>query len=93
LRAYWSEGRDIHDWDVLAAAAAEGALDAARMREAVAAGSFKAAVDERVAVAHDMGIHAVPTFILDDRLVIQGAQTVDVFRAAMQRLGAQIKSP
>jgi predicted DsbA family dithiol-disulfide isomerase len=93
LRAYWSEGQDIHNWDVLAAAAAEAALDAARMREAVAAGAFKAAVDERVAVAHDMGIHAVPTFILDDRLVIQGAQTLDVFRAAMQRLGAQIKSP
>jgi predicted DsbA family dithiol-disulfide isomerase len=88
LRAYWSEGRDIHDWDVLAAAAAEAALDAARMREAVESGAWKAAVDERVAAAAEMGIHAVPTFILDDRLIIQGAQTLDVFRGAMQRLGA-----
>jgi predicted DsbA family dithiol-disulfide isomerase len=89
LRAYWSEGKDIHDWDVLAAAAHEANLDAAEMRQIVASGAFKAAVDERVAAAHDMGIHAVPTFLLDDRLAIQGAQTLDVFRGAMKRLNAQ----
>jgi predicted DsbA family dithiol-disulfide isomerase len=92
LRAYWSQGQDLHDWSVLGDAAAQAGLDAAKMRQAVESGSCKATVDERVAVAHDLGIHAVPTFILDDRVAIQGAQTIDVFRSAMQRLGANAKS-
>jgi len=89
LRAYWSEGKDLHDWEILAAAAPHAGLDARRMREAVEAGAFRGAVDDRVSAAHELGIHAVPTFLLDDRLAIQGAQTLDVFRAAMQRLGAK----
>jgi predicted DsbA family dithiol-disulfide isomerase len=31
----------------------------------------------------------VPTFVLADRLVIQGAQKYPVFKNAMERLGAQ----
>ncbi len=87
LRAYWSEGRDLHDWTVLEEAATTAGLDPAAMRAAVEAGTFARAVDERVEAAHDRGIHAVPTFVIDDRLAVQGAQSLDVFRRAMQRLG------
>jgi len=89
LRAYWSEGKDLHDWTVLEAAATAAALDPAAMRAAVAAGAFARAVDDRVAAAHAMGIHAVPTFVLGDRFAIQGAQTLDVFEQVMARLGAK----
>ncbi len=87
LQAYWSEGKDIHDWAVLEAAATSAGLDAAAMRAAVEAGRFAAAVDERVGAAHERGIHAVPTFVVDDRLVIQGAQTLPVFQQALAQLG------
>jgi predicted DsbA family dithiol-disulfide isomerase len=87
LEAYWSQGKDIHDWAVLEAAAGRAGVDATAMRAAVEAGALRAAVDERVEAAHQLGIHAVPTFILADRLAVQGAQTLDVFRRAMQQLG------
>ena len=87
LASYWSRGEDLHDWAVLGAAAAQAGLDAAAMRAAVEAGTFRSAVDERVEAAHAAGIHAVPTFVLADRLVVQGAQTLEVFRGAMARLG------
>jgi predicted DsbA family dithiol-disulfide isomerase len=87
LQAYWSEGKDLHDWEVLEAAAARAGLDAAAMRAAVDAGTLRRAVDERVEAAHAQNIHAVPTFVVDDRLVVQGAQTLEVFRGAMTRLG------
>ncbi len=87
LRSYWSEGKDLHEWPVLEAAATEAGLDAAAMRTAVEAGNFKAAVDDRVAGAHELGIHAVPTFIVGDRLVLQGAQELSVFKSALARLG------
>ena len=92
LRAYWSEGKDIHDWDVLEAAAAEAGLDAAAMRAAVESGALKPAVDERLAAAHELGIHAVPTFVFADRFAVQGAQTLDVFDHVMQRVGATPRS-
>ena len=88
LRAYWSEGKDLHDWAVLEAAAAEAALDPAAMRAAVEAGEYRAAVDERVEAAHDVGIHAVPTFVIADKFLVQGAQTLDVFEKVMARAGA-----
>jgi predicted DsbA family dithiol-disulfide isomerase len=57
------------------------------MKEAVESGALREEVDRRVKEAHGLGFHAVPTFLIDDRLVIQGAQTLDVFRRALERLG------
>lgn len=85
LVAYWSEGKDIHDWDVLAAAAVQAGLDAAAMRADVESGAQARAVDARVAAAHELGIHAVPTFVIADKFLVEGAQTGDVFRAAIAR--------
>ena len=87
LRAYWTEGRDLHDWAVLEAAAAEAGLDGAQMRAAVEAGDFARAVTERIAAAHELGIHAVPTFVIADRFAIQGAQRVEAFERVLARLG------
>lgn len=88
LRAYWSEGKDLHEWSVLEAAATEAELDAPAMREAVEAGRWKEAVDERVAEARELGIDAVPTFVFADRFAVQGAQTLDVLEQVMRKLGA-----
>lgn len=87
LASYWSEGKDLHDWDVLAAAAASAGLDAAAMRAEVEAGAWTAQVDARIAAANEIGIHAVPTFVLGDRFVVQGAQTLDVFESVLAKLG------
>jgi predicted DsbA family dithiol-disulfide isomerase len=46
-------------------------------------------VDQGVQEATDLGIHAVPTFVFDDRLAVQGAQELPIFRMAMERLGAR----
>ena len=89
LRAYWSEGKDLHDWDVLGAAAQQASLDADDMRSEVESGALRDAVDERIRGAQELGIHAVPTFLVADRIVIQGAQSLDVFRRAMQQLGVK----
>ena len=89
LRAYWTDGRDIHEWDVLRECAASAELDGAAMQAAVEAGAYKAEVDERVEAAHEIGIHAVPTFVIGNRFMVQGAQTRDVFESVLARLGAQ----
>ena len=67
-------------------AARTAGLDAPAMRAAVEGGAFRAAVDERIAAAHELGIHAVPTFVIADTYAIQGAQTADVFEKVLAKL-------
>jgi len=86
LTRYWTHGEDIHDWAVLEAAARDAGLDAAAMHEEVDAGKWKGAVDAFLREAAELGVHAVPTFLIGGRFVIQGAQDALVFRHAFERL-------
>lgn len=86
LKAYWTEGKDIHDWSVLEELARGVGLDAGALRTEVERGDFKRAVDDRVASAHELGIHAVPTFLFADKFAVQGAQTLDVLEQVVARV-------
>jgi len=86
MDAYWSEGRDITGWDVLAPIVAEAGLDADEARAEVDAGAFRAPVDASTRVAQEHGIAAVPAFVLDGRLLVSGAQPHDVLRAALAKV-------
>jgi len=90
LRRYWSEGQDLHDWTVLEAAATEAGLDPRSMRAEVEAGTWKGAIEASLREAADLGVHAVPTFLVGERFIIQGAQDGAVFRHAFQRLGTKL---
>lgn len=92
LKAYWTEGKDLHDWAVLEELARGAGLDAVAMRDEVTARAWKTAVDERVQGAHDLGIHAVPTFLFADRFIVQGAQTLDVLEKVMARVTSEPRS-
>lgn len=86
MDAYWTEGRDITGWDVLAPLVAEAGLDADEARAEVDAGAFRAPVDASTRVAQEHGIAAVPAFVLDGRLLVSGAQPHEVFRAALAKV-------
>lgn len=88
LKAYWTEGKDLHAWTVLEDIARGVELDAAQMREQVSSGNFKATVDGHVAAAHSIGVHAVPTFLFAEAFIVQGAQTLDVLEKVIARLRA-----
>ena len=86
MDAYWTEGRDITGWDVLAPLVAEAGLDADDARAEVDSGAFKAPVDALTRVAQEHGIAAVPAFVLDGRLLVSGAQPHEVFREALAKV-------
>jgi predicted DsbA family dithiol-disulfide isomerase len=86
MNAYWTEGRDITGWDVLAPLVAEAGLDADDARAEVDSGAFRAPVDASTRVAQEHGIAAVPAFVLDGRLLVSGAQPHEVFRAALAKV-------
>jgi predicted DsbA family dithiol-disulfide isomerase len=58
-------------------------LDCRRAAGVLASDEFKEAIREQQKFYLDAGIHSVPAVILNDRLLIQGAQPVEQFKAAL----------
>lgn len=78
LRAYFIEGELIDDEATLVRLAEEVGLDAAEVTEALAGGRFAEEVrgDERT--AGEIGISAVPTFVVGRAIGVSGAQPPEV---------------
>ncbi len=88
LRLYFLEGANIADNDVLAAAADAVGIGAAQARQVLAGDDGLAELAESLSFAADAGITAVPTYVLDGRWSIPGAQDPDVFVQVINRLAA-----
>ena len=84
--AYFAAGRDVSNHDVLAGVAASVGLDEKRAREILASDEFARDVRERERFYTGLGIHAVPSVIIDDRHLIQGGQPAEVFTQALRQL-------
>jgi predicted DsbA family dithiol-disulfide isomerase len=85
MRAYLTEGRLISDHDTLVELAAEVGLPEAEVREVLAGERFAEEVREDERTAAELGIGAVPFFVVDRRLAAQGAQPVEVLVQLLER--------
>ena len=93
FKAYFEELADIGDIDMLVRLGAECGLPAGDLREALTGGRYRAGVDEELAWAQQVGVTAVPTFVLDGKLAIVGAQEASVFDEVLRtRLGRTPKA-
>jgi predicted DsbA family dithiol-disulfide isomerase len=79
FRAYFTDNDDVADHAVLAGLAAELGLNPGRAAEALATGAGADRVRVEEAQATELGISAVPTFVLEGRWAIPGAQDIDTF--------------
>jgi predicted DsbA family dithiol-disulfide isomerase len=84
----YADGRDVSQWGVLGEAAREAGLDAEDMQRAVEAGKYTAQVEAQVRQAYQIGVTGVPTYVIDKRYAIVGAQPYEVFRDVLTRLAA-----
>ena len=89
LAAYFVEGRNVGDPDVLVEIAAAAGLDADEARTFLAGDGGQAEVADALAFASEAGITAVPTYVIDGRWSIPGAQDPDVFVQVLQRLATK----
>ena len=89
LRAYHGRGENPGAHDVLLKLSGEVGLDVDRAREVLESGRY--ADDVRAEERHwqALGIHAVPSVIVDDRHLIQGGQPPDVFERALRQLAGE----
>jgi predicted DsbA family dithiol-disulfide isomerase len=74
LRAYFTEGELVSDRDTLVRLAVEVGLPEDEAREALAGDRYAAQVREDERSAEQLGIRAVPTFVIDRALGVSGAQ-------------------
>ena len=89
MAAYWSEATNIGDPNELRRLAGEVDLDADEVERVVGDPSaYLDVVHGSTAQAQQIGINAIPAFLLDRRLIVLGAQPLEVFRGAFAQLAA-----
>lgn len=76
FRAYFADGYNIARTEVLQEITKIAGLDSKRAIEALNLQEYKDAVDRDWKRASELGIHAVPTFQMDGRILV-GAQTYE----------------
>ena len=86
LKAYFTDGENPSDHEVLARLAGEVGLDAGRAREILGSDAYAAEVRERERHWLDQGIHSVPAVIIDDEHLIQGGYPAEVFEQALREI-------
>jgi predicted DsbA family dithiol-disulfide isomerase len=90
LQAYFTDGRDVADRSVLAEVAATAGFDHAEVVEVLASDAEAGTVRAEEAAAHQNGIAAVPTFVIEGRWMLQGAMETDKWVRALPRLQAEL---
>ncbi len=86
FRKVYAEGQDISQWAVLHSAALEAGLDADEMQSEVQGGKFTAEVAAQVRQAYQIGVSGVPTYVINNRYAIVGAQPYEVFKNALAKI-------
>lgn len=85
-RAHFTDGIDVGSRAALAAAAGSIGLDASAASDYLESGAGADAVNTDLAEAQELGIRSVPTFVIDGRYAVQGAQEPATLRAALEEI-------
>jgi predicted DsbA family dithiol-disulfide isomerase len=89
FRKVYVEGLDPSRWDVLRSAAEEVGLNADEMQHEVENEKYMATVVDEVRWAYQIGITGVPTYVINNRYAIVGAQPYEVFKSALEQIANQ----
>lgn len=89
MEIYFTEGGDLTDREVLIAAARDIGLDADSIRTRLATDDGIADVTQAAHAARESGINGVPTFIVDGRYAISGAQDADTLAQAIRKAASE----
>ncbi len=91
--AYWARGRDIGDEQVLIDEGTAAGLEGSEIIDALQDQSYRERIDAATNEALEFGAGGVPAWLVDQRLLVPGAQPHDVFERVMERLGHTPRDP
>ena len=91
FEAYFYHGKDIGETEILVNIAAEAGMDTDMVKRLFVSGQDKLEIQERDASARDMGVRAVPTFIVAGQHVVSGAQSVEMWQSVIEDIQKQLE--
>ncbi len=91
FRAYFAEGRDIGDRDVLADIADSIGMDASVVRRLLGSDADRDDIRARDAHSRKMGVRAVPTFIVAGRHAVPGAQPQELWQKVIAEIREKLE--
>jgi predicted DsbA family dithiol-disulfide isomerase len=86
LHAYFTEAHDIGNIDVIKAVAMANGLDADDLANALKDGRYRSRLTEARKEGGKINLTGVPTFIINEKYKIVGAQPVDVFKEIFSKM-------
>jgi predicted DsbA family dithiol-disulfide isomerase len=89
FEAYFTNGENPSDPDVLAAAAGKAGLDEASARDVLTSGRYAAEVRAAERRWREAGINAVPAVVINDKYLISGGQPAAAFERALRSIAAE----
>jgi predicted DsbA family dithiol-disulfide isomerase len=92
MRAYFTDNLDVADHGVLARLAGEAGLDATLAADMLATGAQAETVRADERRARELDIYAVPTFVIEGRWAVPGAQDTDTFVQVLNRARERLSS-
>lgn len=92
-RAYFTEGRNVFDRDVLLSIGEDSGLTPADMQAALTSTDVAARITADEQTARRNGVQGVPFFVIDGRLAVSGAQPPAVFADALRQAAPELTGP
>ena len=92
LAAYHTRGENPGSHEVLLRVATEVGLDVERARAVLDSGEYGAEVRERIRHWQQLGIHSVPSIVVDGHYLIQGGQPPEAFEQALREIAAEARA-
>ena len=87
--AYWSEGRDVGDHQVLAEVAAANGMNREKVLKALGTDLDKNEVLKETTQAQQMGVTGVPTYIINQKYGVVGAQNAATLAEQIKMAAAE----
>ena len=85
--AFWGRGRDIGDQRVLVEEGVAAGLDEAEIVDVLADSRYLERIEAQTRGAVELGAGGVPAWVIDQQLLVPGAQPHEVFERALHQLG------
>jgi predicted DsbA family dithiol-disulfide isomerase len=93
FEAYWARGLDIGDETVLVAEGSAVGLDPEEIAAVLRDERYLSRIDDQTRGAISLGAGGVPAWVIDERVLVPGAQPYEVFHRVMERLGHEPVEP
>ena len=89
FEAYFTDGLDPSDHDVLVDAAERAGLDPVKARDVLASGRYAEEVREAERLWQQRGISSVPAIVINEHYLISGGQPPEAFEQAIRQIVAE----